>query len=205
MVSANPQDAEAVLAYWFGTDPADPAAIANAKQKLWWSGDAQVDRDIAERFGELHRRALDGEFDDWPRTPRGRLALVIVLDQFSRSLHRGTPAAFAQDALARRLCLEGLETGADRKLGLLERVFFYLPLEHSESRQDQARSVAEFERLGDEAPQALRELFAYYTRFARDHRVIIERFGRFPHRNRILDRESTDEEVAFLKLPGSSF
>ncbi len=203
------EDIETVLRFWFaGSDDdedRDPARVARAQEKLWWSGDRDTDELIRGRFAPLHAKAARGELDDWRRTPHGRLALILVLDQFSRNLYRGTPGAFAQDSRARRLCTEGLATQEDRKLGLLERVFFYLPLEHAESREDQARSVAVYEALGEQAPPSLRGLFDYYTKFAKDHRDVIERFGRFPHRNVIMDRASTAEEQAFLKQPGSSF
>lgn len=199
------ENVETVLNFWFGDDTLEVAAAAKAQEKLWWSGSGEIDELIRQRFGALHARAARGELDDWRGTPHGRLALIVVVDQFSRNLFRGTPKAFAQDALARRLCFEGLAAKNDRQLGFLERVFFYLPLEHSESREDQARSVAEYEALGDEVPPALRDLFGYYTKFARAHRAVIERFARFPHRNAILARESTAEEQAFLKQPGSSF
>ncbi|WP_234919664.1 DUF924 family protein, partial [Aeromonas veronii] len=134
------------------------------------------------------------------------LALILLLDQLPRNIHRGTPAAFAQDPLARDLCLKGLSIGADKSLSPLERVFFYLPLEHAESREQQARSVALFEALAaEQAGTPAQATFAGFTDFARRHQVIIERFGRFPHRNDILGRTSTPEEAAFLQQPGSGF
>lgn len=201
-----PSDIESVLSFWFGNDPdGDIAATAKAKEELWWGGNRQTDELIRERFGDLHAQAVRGDLDAWLDTPRGRLALIIVVDQFSRNIHRGTPGAFAQDAIARRLCTEGLAAGVDEKLGLLERVFFYLPLEHSEDRADQARSLDVYASLTRAAPDALRELFDLYEKFAVDHQRVVDRFGRFPHRNAILGRVSTSEELAFLEQPGSSF
>ena len=202
----NSNDIESVLGFWFGGDGnRNIAATAQAKEALWWGGNRETDGLIRQRFGDLHAQALRGDLDAWCDTPRGRLALIIVVDQFSRNIHRGTPGAFAQDALARRLCVEGLAAGIDQELGLLERVFFYLPLEHSEDRADQARSVAVYESLTQAAPDALRDLFELYGQFAVDHRRVVDRFGRFPHRNAILGRASTSEEAAFLEQPGSSF
>lgn len=195
---------DSLLSFWFGSAE-DPAEIAREQEALWWKGAAETDRLISERFGALHRRAVAGELEDWTATPRGRLAAIILVDQFSRCLHRRQPGAFAYDPLALRWCLDGLDRGDDAALRPIERVFFYLPLEHSESHADQDRSVAVFERLEAEVAPELRELFAYYTGFARAHRDIVQRFGRFPHRNAILGRVSTPEESEFLQLPGSSF
>ena len=136
----------------------------------------------------------------------GRLALILLLDQLPRNIHRASPAAFAQDAKARDLCLRGLSLGADKALSPLARVFFYLPLEHAESREQQARSVALFEALAaEQADGPARETFEGFADFARRHQVIIQRFGRFPHRNAILGRTSTPEEAEFLQQPGSGF
>lgn len=200
-----PEPVESVLRFWFGDVTQDIGAAAKSQEKLWWSGGGEIDERIRQRFGAVHAQAIRGELDAWPLTARGRLALILVLDQFSRNIYRGTPSAFAQDDAARRQCIEGLDAGEDRQLGLLERVFLYLPLEHSESRADQVRSVALYEALTASVPDPLRELFEHFAKFARDHRDVIERFGRFPHRNRIVGRESTAEELAFLQQPGSSF
>ena len=136
----------------------------------------------------------------------GRLALILLLDQLPRNIHRASPAAFAQDAKARDLCLRGLSLGADKALSPLARVFFYLPLEHAESREQQARSVALFEALAaEQAGGPARETFEGFADFARRHQVIVQRFGRFPHRNAILGRTSTPEEAEFLQQPGSGF
>lgn len=199
-------DPEPVLTFWFGDAAAsDPVGTAKAREALWWGADPATDRLIDERFGELRRRAIAGELSPWSRTPRGRLAAIILVDQFSRSIHRGTIAAFSSDDVALGLCNAGLEQGDDAALAPLERVFFYLPLEHSERMADQDRSVQLFETLAGDVRPEWRELFASYADFARRHRDIIRRFHRFPHRNRIVRRESTPEEVEFLKQPGSSF
>ena len=135
----------------------------------------------------------------------GRLALVLLTDQFPRSIYRGTPAAFAFDAIARSLCLESLADGSDRALRPIERVFLYLPFEHSESLTDQDRAVELFRALAADVEPRLTPPFEDYLDYALRHRAIVERFGRFPHRNAILARPSTPAEIAFLEEPGSSF
>ena len=131
--------------------------------------------------------------------------MIILADQFSRNMYRDTPRAFENDALALSWCKGGLESGVDRELRPIERVFLYMPLEHSESVEDQHRSVTMFTELAQSVPAQQRKLFDGYIDYAVRHRDIVQRFGRFPHRNAILGRESTEEEVAFLQQPGSSF
>lgn len=200
---------ETILDFWFGDfwfgDGADAVSVAQSHNALWWGKSAQSDAEIRQRFGSALDRAAAGELDEWLATPRGRLALIILVDQFSRNIHRDSAAAFGNDALALRWTREGLESGVDAQLRPLERVFFYLPLEHSEQLDDQRQSLRLFRRLLDEAAPAERELFAGFYDFAARHHAIIERFGRFPHRNAILGRDSTAEEIAFLQTPGSSF
>ncbi|WP_421322385.1 DUF924 family protein [Aeromonas veronii] len=194
-----------LLALWFG-DEADDVLRATRQAPLWWGKSSETDTLLASRFGELAEAAAKGSLAHWADLPSGRLALILLLDQLPRNIHRGTPAAFAQDPLARDLCLKGLSIGVDKSLSPLERVFFYLPLEHAESREQQARSVALFEALAaEQAGTPAQATFAGFADFARRHQVIIERFGRFPHRNDILGRTSTPEEAAFLQQPGSGF
>ncbi|HHQ4533420.1 TPA: DUF924 family protein [Aeromonas veronii] len=194
-----------LLALWFG-DEADDVLRATRQAPLWWGKSSETDALLASRFGEQAEAAAKGSLAHWAEVPAGRLALILLLDQLPRNIHRGTPAAFAQDPLARDLCLKGLSIGADKSLSPLERVFFYLPLEHAESREQQARSVALFEALATEqAGTPAQATFVGFADFARRHQVIIERFGRFPHRNDILGRTSTPEEAAFLQQPGSGF
>lgn len=194
-----------LLDLWFG-DETDDVLRAIRQAPLWWGKSSETDALLASRFGELAEAAAKGSLAHWADAPSGRLALLLLLDQLPRNIHRGTPAAFAQDPLARDLCLKGLSIGADKSLSPLERVFFYLPLEHAESREQQARSVALFEALAaEQAGTPAQATFAGFADFARRHQVIIERFGRFPHRNDILGRTSTPEEAAFLQQPGSGF
>lgn len=178
-------DAEAVLAYWFHelTPP------------QWFEKNPAMDASISARFGALHGRAVNGELASWRGSPEGRLAEVIVLDQFSRNMFRDTPGAFAADALALGRVREAIEAGADEALNPQERMFLYMPFMHSESPEVHVEAVALFEALGN--PKALE--------FEHLHKVIIDRFGRYPHRNEILGRASTPEELEFLTQPNSSF
>lgn len=194
-----------VIAYWFGPD-ADPATVAAAKSKLWWGKSEETDREILERFGPSLERAAAGELDAWCETPRGTLALIIVLDQFSRVIHRGTGRMFENDARAQGLCTGLLDREADRALPPIHRVFAYMPLMHAETVDLQERGVQAFERLADEADaEASKETFANFVKFAVMHRDIVARFDRFPHRNALLGRASTPEELEFLEQPNSSF
>ncbi|OWW19482.1 DUF924 family protein [Noviherbaspirillum denitrificans] len=190
---------ESILEFWFGHAEEDDA-VAAGQAKLWWTKRDETDLMIRRRFEDVLRKAARGELDAWAGQPRGRLALIILTDQFSRNMYRNTPEAFACDERARGWCRERLRSAAHRPLRPIERVFFYLPLEHSESLDDQEQSVSLFRELSD-AGKAFAGFFDYAVR----HREVIARFGRFPHRNRILGRESTAEEVEFLKQPGSSF
>lgn len=195
---------ESILAFWFGHND-DDATTAQAQGKLWWSKNDHTDQEIHRRFESSTEAMGRGELDDWAATPHGLLAMVLLVDQFPRNMYRNLPESFAFDTLALRWALHALERGMDNHLRLIERVFLYLPLEHSESLADQQRAVFLFEQLLRDVPAAQKEVFAGFLDYAIRHRDVIARFGRFPHRNRILGRESTPEEVAFLKEPGSSF
>jgi uncharacterized protein (DUF924 family) len=174
-----------VLRFWFG----------ELRPAQWFKADAVLDAEIARRFENVHRVLASRVPDDWRATGRDILAAVIVLDQFPRNMFRETPRAFATDAVALAIAEEAVERRLDEALTTEERKFLYLPFEHAEDRSTQARSVALFEALGE--PSAVD--------YARRHRDIIERFGRFPHRNAILGRASTADELEFLKEPGSWF
>lgn len=193
-----------IIEFWFGLD-ADDKLTADRQAKLWWSKDEALDAGMRERFGPWLDQAAAHRLDGWAETAAGRLALILLTDQFPRNIHRGTPQSFAYDALARTWCKEGLREGVQAKLRPVERVFFYLPLEHSESLADQEQAVALFAELLEGVPEAQRETFRGYYDFAVRHREVISRFGRFPHRNQILGRESTPEELVFLQQKGSSF
>lgn len=195
---------EAILDFWFGANP-DDGAMPKERAKLWWSKNKEVDDEIRRRFENHVVMAVSGELNDWLSTPRGRLALIILTDQFPRNIYRDTARAFSCDAQALTWCIEGLERGVDRDLRPIERVFFYLPLEHAESLEHQELSVQCFSELIAIVSAEQKSTFEEYLDYAIRHRQIIQRFGRFPHRNKILGRESTPEEVGFLSEPGSSF
>jgi uncharacterized protein (DUF924 family) len=195
---------EAILEFWFGSN-SDDAAVAKEKSALWWSKNSQIDDEIRQYFESLVLKAAAGELSDWQSTPKGYLALILLTDQFPRNIYRDSPHAFAYDSNALAWCLDGIEQGFDRKLRPIERVFFYLPLEHSELLDHQERSVSQFRELIDRIGADQKVIFAEYLDFAIQHRNIIARFGRFPHRNQILARRSTPEELVFLNEPGSSF
>lgn len=197
----NPQT---ILAFWFGGDP-DDATVAEQQSSLWWSKNPKTDDEIRNRFGPLVRAAESGELDDWRSAADGSLALILLTDQFPRNIHRGTPATFGFDPTARNLCFQGLQSRLDKKLRPIQRVFFYLPLEHSEEIEHQRQSVQLFRDLVGDVSAAHKPMFEGYVDFARRHEVVIERFGRFPHRNSILGRQSTPQEIDFLEQPGSSF
>lgn len=188
--------ARSVLDYWFG-DAGSSVAALDARMRFWFG--SGHDAEVREKFGELARRAADGELAAWADSPRRRLALILLLDQMPRSLHRGTAEAFAQDEKALALALSGMQVGADAALSPVERMFFYMPLQHAESHEVQDESVAAFRRLVGEAPDEMRGAFDAGLKYAELHREIIERFGRFPHRNRVLGRESTREESEYLQ------
>ncbi len=195
---------ENLLHFWFGQIPAS-GKVDPQRLKLWFGGDSSTDREIKEKFEHLLIPALAGDLDDWSDSPHGTLALIVLLDQFPRNIFRKTAEAFACDERALELALAGIDSGQDRALSITERAFFYMPLEHSESLEMQKLSVEKFEYLLEEAPEPLKKMCASFLDYAVRHKEIIERFGRYPHRNQALGRESTGEEVEFLKQPGSSF
>ena len=201
------ENAASIHAFWFGEnfDLTDDGAVAERQAKLWWGKDTQIDAAMGQRFTPLLQEAVKGKLDHWAATGPGLLSLVLLTDQFSRNIHRGTQQAFAADAVARRLAHQGLREGVTAKLRPIEQVFMLLPFEHSEDLAEQELSVREFETLAKGAPESERKRMDGYLDYARRHLDIIARFGRFPHRNTILGRASTPEEVEFLKQPGSSF
>lgn len=204
-ISADPRIAE-VLTYWLGAArPTDADALT--RQALWFAKSDATDAEMRARFGPLVDEALSGALDGWAGTALGRLALILLLDQFTRNLFRGTPKSFAGDAQALQLALDGMLAGhdADPSVPTAARIFFYLPLEHAEDGPLQAQSVAAFTQLHDQAPAELRGLLAGTLDYAHKHQEVITRFGRFPHRNPILGRPSTPAEQAYLAQPGAGF
>ncbi len=175
----------AVLDFWF----------AELEPEQWWKSDPALDSEIVKRFRELHGAAVSCELDRWRETAPGRLAEIIVIDQFSRNIYRGQPQAFLFDPLALGLAQEAIRAGAHTALEPQQRAFLYMPFMHSESKLIHERAVALFSEPGLESN----------LEFEHKHKRIIERFGRYPHRNAVLGRRSTAAELAFLEEPGSSF
>ncbi len=186
--------AEDVLDFWFGAQGA-----RNVSRPEWFRKDERFDVQIADRFGDLLERASNRELEPWRAEPHSMVALVVVLDQFSRNVFRESPRAFAQDAYARECVREAIARGDDAKLVPVERLFLNMPLEHSENVADQQECVERMRAL-EAYPET-----AGFTKWADKHKAVIDRFGRFPHRNAILGRASTTEEVEFLAQPGSRF
>jgi uncharacterized protein (DUF924 family) len=212
-------DALRVREFWFGkslTGPlqghgelASQALALNRRASLWFESNPQLlgqqDEMIRTQFQELVERAARGELAAWADSPRRRLSLIILLDQFPRQIYRGTPQAFAFDPEALNLTLSGMQLAADGALNLIERLFFYMPLQHTESTEVQDESVSVYKRLVAESPAELRSTFEGALEYAENHRTLIRQFGRFPHRNRILGRESTPDEEAYLRKSGETF
>lgn len=194
---------EEVLEYWFGPSD-DPAEVFAAQSQRWFRGGAAVDAEIEARFGDTMKAALAGELDGWLEAPRSCMAAVILLDQFTRNVFRGTPQAFSGDPQALAAAEHAIHAGYEAKLGVHHRSFLYIPFEHSERLAVQDRGVAHYVRLIEEDGPCLDRAKLFHD-YAIQHRDIIARFGRFPHRNGILGRQSTAEEIEFLKEPGSSF
>jgi uncharacterized protein (DUF924 family) len=193
--------------FWFGEEIAD-ADVANDKMKLWFGKNDAMDAEIAQRYQPL-LESLRDDFetlaDPWIQEAQSLLNLVVLLDQFARNIYRGTPDSFFFDPFGRRVHQHAMDHELHLQLRPIERVFLYLPLEHAEDIEDQNRSVELYKELELTVPENQRAPFTGFTDYARKHLVVIERFGRFPHRNKILGRASTEEEQDFLAQPGSSF
>jgi uncharacterized protein (DUF924 family) len=187
---------EEVLAFWFGREGEEGYGEF---REVWFAKDPDFDREIRGRFEAVYEKAAAGALESWKEEARSSLALIVVLDQFPRNMFRGDARMYATDGLAVAAARHAIEQAYDRELDRFQRVFVYLPFEHSEDLEDQRLSVELFHRLAEETGQE--DLLIYAVR----HLKIIERFGRFPHRNEILGRRTTPEEADFLKEPGSSF
>lgn len=193
-----PQLWKPVLEFWFG-DGLEAGWPSRSRSELWFGSSAAIDEEITERFGSMVEAALMNEWVDWLEKPLSRLALVILLDQFTRNIYRGSSRAFSGDHRAVTLVIEGISRGMDKQLPFIGRVFFYMPLMHAEELSIQDECIRAFEELQQDVPEELKEAIENNIAFANQHRDIIERFGRFPHRNDCLERESTAEEVEFLE------
>ena len=195
---------EKILEFWFGTFP-DAWSSDASKYDMWFKNGAAYDSEIFSSFGADYFRAVEGELESWAESPRGRLALIILLDQFSRHIHRGSAEQFSQDLKAQQLCLDGIGVGDDQNLHPVERVFFYLPLEHAEDIERQNLSLQAYSGLINDVPESHRPYFEETYKWADMHHYVIEQFGRFPELNEMLGRESTEEELAFLAEGKYSF
>lgn len=193
-----------VLDYWFSDSDLDSPTV-DSRMDRWFGSSEELDNEIGERFGELVERASNDELDAWADQPEGRLALIILLDQYRRNIYRGKPEAFEQDKKALKVCIEGAMTGVHKHLSPEQRVFFFMPLQHAESLKIQDKSVSIYNSLADSVSGTLRETFATCAQFAELHRDIVAEFGRFPHRNAVLGRENTEAEAAYLSGEVPSF
>jgi uncharacterized protein (DUF924 family) len=190
--------AEEILKYWFGhvEDTLLPSAH---RTEVWFGGKKEIDDEIKEKFTSDLQKAIAGEYADWEKQPHTYLALIILLDQFSRHIYRNTAQAFAQDQIALDLCLRGVQLEFDHALSLIERVFFYFPLMHSENLEMQSTGVRAYQILVNLAFPETRNAYEEFLNHAIKHYEVVRRFGRFPQRNIILARPSTAEELEFLK------
>ena len=195
---------EAVLAFWFREQVLSAPQIDH-RMDIWFGEDPVFDHEIEREFKNDVEAASDGRLMHWANTPRGRLALILLLDQFRRNIYRGTAAAFSHDKMALKLCVEGAMDKKDNGLSPIEKVFFYMPLQHCESKKVQAKSVALYSRLAGAVTPTYRETFETIAQFAELHADIVETFGRFPHRNALLGRENTPDEAEYLAGDAADF
>ena len=201
-MTAGPED---LLELWFGSPPTDEYGVSGHMSR-WFSANSEFDAGLSRRFGAAMSAAAAGQLDEWGESAHGRLALILLLDQCPRNTHRGDPAAFAQDALALSWTSDGLSRGMDLQLEPLERMFFYMPMQHSESLDIQERSVEAYAELArSDAPDFMNKCLLDTVEFARVHHDIVARFGRFPHRNSVLGRAPTADEQDYLDEGAPTF
>jgi uncharacterized protein (DUF924 family) len=188
---------EAILSFWFKEQELSAPQIDH-RMDMWFGEDPVFDHEVEKEFGDDVNAACAGRLDHWAAEPHGRLALILLIDQFRRNIYRNSAKAFSKDRLALKLCVEGAMEKKDRSLTPIQRVFFYMPLQHAESRKVQAKSVELYNRLAEVVTLTYRETFLTVAQFAELHKDIIDQFGRFPHRNTLLDRENTAQEAEYL-------
>ncbi|GGO72321.1 DUF924 family protein [Bowmanella pacifica] len=199
-----PHEVSEILAYWFGE--IRHGLAETGKSDIWYGADSHIDDYISTHFAQRLVEASLGKWDDWLQSAKGRLAQILLFDQFSRNIYRAKAQAFAYDKLALGLCLDGMALGHDKQLSLIERIFFYHPLEHAEQPDIQEISVQQFSLLAQAFPEGEQHQLALNAyRYAVEHRDIIARFGRFPHRNQALGRAATAEEQDYLRRGGKRF
>lgn len=188
---------QAVLTFWFKEQELSAPQI-DRRMDTWFGEDPVFDHEIEKEFADDVTAASEGKLNHWAQDPHGRLALILLIDQFRRNIYRNTADAFSLDKLALRLCVEGAMEKKDKGLTPIQRVFFYMPLQHAESAKVQAKSLALYNRLAEAVSPTQRETFLTVAQFAELHKDIIDQFGRFPHRNKLLGRENTPEESEYL-------
>ena len=193
-----------ILMFWFEEKELSAPQI-DARMDVWFGDDPKFDDEIVKRFSDDVERACAGELDHWAHEPRGRLALILLIDQFRRNIHRNKPEAFEKDKVALKFCIEGATAKMNRDLPPIQQVFFYMPLQHSESLKVQKKSCEIYRHLAKSVSPTYKETFETVVRFAELHADIIEQFGRFPHRNKVLGRENTPEEDEYLAGDAPSF
>ncbi len=186
-----------ILSFWFKERKLTAPKI-DSRMDIWFGEDPVFDHEIEKAFGTDVDSASDGKLNHWAHKPHGRLALILLLDQFRRNIYRGTVDAFAKDKAALKLCVEGAMEKSDQSLSPIERVFFYMPLQHSESIKVQVKAVKIYNRLTEAVSPTYTETFATIAQFAELHHDIVELFGRFPHRNKLLNRQNTPQEDEYL-------
>lgn len=187
-----------ILSFWFGRVE-ETIVPTEHRARIWFGDDPTIDLEIKSKFIQDLERAIVGDYNHWEKTARGQLALIITLDQFSRHVYRDSPLAFSQDTRALLICINGIESESEHHLSLIERVFYYFPLLHSEKLQYQEQAVRAYQVLAELAFSETRVIYDSFVKFANHHFSVIRRFGRFPQRNAILGRISTSEELAYLK------
>jgi uncharacterized protein (DUF924 family) len=193
-----------VLDFWFSDSELDAPTI-DSRMERWFGTDPELDEQIEQAFGQLVQRASNRELMHWKDEPTGRLALIILLDQFRRNIYRGSAEAFALDTLALKLCIEGTMNHAYQALTPFQQLFFFMPLQHTESLKVQEKSVRIYAALAERVSETLHETFMTTVQFAELHRDIVAEFGRFPHRNKSLGRTNTRAEDDYLKLDAPEF
>jgi uncharacterized protein (DUF924 family) len=187
-----------LLNFWFGNlGSAD--LPSSDRTNLWFGENDAVRQTLIEKFQPEYQEAIAGHLDAWAETPRGRLALIILLDQFSRYVHRRSSQAFAYDSIAQALCCGGIKEKMDQSLTLIERVFFYMPLVHAENVKSQEKSIRLYQSLVSLSMSETTQIYQLFLAYSYAHFRVIKEFGRFPQRNQVLGRESTEAELAFLK------
>jgi len=195
---------DAILSFWFMEQTLSAPQI-DGRMDAWFGEDPVFDEEIAKEFAEDVENASEGRLDHWAHEPRGRLALILLLDQFRRNIYRNTAEAFEKDKAALKLCVEGAMEKKDKGLAPIHKAFFYMPLQHAESRKVQAKSRVIYQRLAEAVSPTYKETFETIAQFADLHADIVERFGRFPHRNKLLERDNNPDEEEFLTSDGPDF